>query len=310
MTLASKVVQHYVGKAFTHRLEAEFEEWKRSDQPVGAYVMARAPRVAQLVNDSDIIATLDRLRRLGANAERLPLLRERSMTALTRAEALSAQAELARQRLEKIESLSDDLERQRAALTDVRDEASERVRTLVDDAGVETDRAISAARAQLEQVEARAAAHVDEVERRARITERSIVANAEAAFARNEARLITELDRARLEAEAATQRADAAMEEARREADDLSERAADAATVAVDSAERRSSVFESIADLAVQRSGRATEGRRRESAASNRMVDLESMGVDELYERAQRAEIRGRSKMNKADLIVALRSSD
>jgi len=31
--------------------------------------------------------------------------------------------------------------------------------------------------------------------------------------------------------------------------------------------------------------------------------------MDELYERAQKADVRGRSKMNKADLIAALRSS-
>jgi len=309
MSLASKLAQHYVGKALTHRLEAEFEEWKRSKQPIGEYALARAPRVAEILNDRDLGATLDGLRRRGALTDRLPLLRERSKTALSRAEALAVRAENARKRLEKVESLSGDLERQRAALVEVRAEASDRVATLVDEAGSETDRAVAAARMRLEQVEARAAAHVEEVERRARITERSIIANAEAAFARNEARLITELDRARLEATAATELADAAMEDARREADDLSDSAAAAATVTVDDAERRSSVLESIADLAANRSGKAAQGHRRESAASNRMADLESMGADELYERAQKADVRGRSRMNKAELIQALRST-
>lgn len=308
MSLTSKIVRRYLSKAVSEQLQREFDDWKKSGVPAGEYVRGRLPSVAAAFEDGDLSGVADRVRTGTVSFQDLTRRRSRSATSSERAVELAERAERARQRVTTLEEARTGLADRESELDKVRREAALRVDSIVESAREQTELKIETARRRLADIEDRAALHVEDVEQKARLVERSIVSTAEASYAQASARLASDLDRARLEARSLTNQAELAAAKAEQDAE-TTRAAAEAAHAQQERhASRGASIVDSIKSVAEDRARQARTGRRSEGAALLDDVDLESMSRDDLYSMARDRELLGRSKMDKNELVAALRA--
>lgn len=222
-----------------------------------------------------------------------------------RAEELSRRADEATQRLHALErSTSQAVQRTAAEVAQLKADVAATRLELVERARSDAMGRVEEARRRTEELAERASLHVAEVERRAEITARRLVAEAEARLARVESQTAAELERARIAARTARAQAETA------------------ATQALDAAHRAPGAPDRLVEgdaptpTPTGANGAAPTGRRtarppRGLQATGRprrplTRDLHAMDDVDLYLLAKERGVEGRADLSRDELLIVL----